>query len=117
MLWSAQGLIMVVYILHKPFFNYNAFKLQAVLNAAARLIGAPQSFPISPFSSETPFIGFLYVSSSTSRSASSSLVRNSLCGSAPQYLKVYLSQFLLYLVAPPIGLRLGSLGCPSVTNV
>ena len=61
-----------------------ASKLQSVLNAAASLIGASQSSPISLLLSETHFTGFLFVSA-----IQDLLCHERLTGSAPQYLKVY----------------------------
>src|SRR6218665_3333636 len=49
----------------------NASKLQSVLTAAAHLIGASQSSPVSFLSPETPFTGFLFTSTSNSRSTTS----------------------------------------------
>src|SRR6218665_2263651 len=49
----------------------NASKFQSVLTAAAHLIGASQSSSISLLSPETPFTGFLFTSTSNSRSTTS----------------------------------------------
>src|SRR6218665_2396934 len=83
----------------------NASNLQSVLNAAAGIIGG-----IPKFSNISSFIrNSLYCLPIRQRIQLKiySIVRNCLTGSAPQYLKTYtVSQFLLYLVVPPFGLRL-----------
>ena len=111
MLWSAPELIMVM---RSTWVFLQLMQLQSILNAAARLIGASQSFPIALLSSEPPFTGFIFVNESNLRFAPSwetvlvALLHNTS--------RLTVSQFLLYLVVPPFGLRLGAT-CSPDTNV
>ena len=88
--------------MHPPTIN-DAPKLQSVLNAAATSLGASQSSPISLLSSETSFTGFLFIS--TSNSWSALLWETFLLAWLNNTSRPTVSQFLLYLVVLPFGIR------------
>jgi len=90
----------------------NASKLQALLNDAARLIGASKSSPISLLSSETPFTVWLPIRQR---------IQFKICSLVRNYCLTISDTLGLHQVVSSIpslsSLRLGPLGCPSEANL
>src|SRR6218665_857821 len=82
----------------------NASKLQSVLNAAAHLIGGIPKFSHRSSFVRNYFTDFLFVNASNSRPAPS--LETVLLALLHNTSRLTVSQFLLYLVVPPFGLRL-----------
>src|SRR6218665_75910 len=79
--------------------------LQSILNAAARLIAGIPKFSHRSSFIRNHFTDFLFVNASNSRSAPSR--ETVLLALLHNTSRLTVSQFLLYLVVPPFGLRLG----------